>query len=236
MITSLQANAVNYIIDILAIIVIVGSAIVSAKKGFVECIFGMASTIVAALLAFLLMKPALWATGGLFGLQGATENGCIGVLSKIKGFSIDISNQGISEALAGKALPQFLIDAIISSVGQSTIPVGTTIAMLAGKALGGLIVGLVSWVFVFVTVKLLLLLLKKIINSLVEKISIVNGVNIALGILLGVIQGLLIISAVIALLSILPLPGVTSFFNGCVFVKGLYNHNPINVILGWILV
>ena len=236
MITALQASVVNYVIDILAIIVIIGVAIVSAKKGFAECLFGFASTIVAALLAFLLMKPVLNWTNGLFGLQGAVQNGCIDVFSKIKGFSLDISNQGISEALAGKDLPQFLIDAIVSSVGDASIPTGTTIAMLAGNALGGFIVGLIAWVVVFLVAKLLLLLVKNLVCSVIENLPIISSVNTLLGFILGLLQGLLTVSGIIAVLSILPLPGVTAFFNNCFFVGLLYNHNPINVILGWILV
>ena len=157
-------------------------------------------------------------------------------LLKIKGFNLDISNQGISEALAGKDLPQFLIDAIVSSVGDSAIPVGTTIAKLAGEALGGFIVGLIAWVVVFFVAKLLLLLVKNIVCSIVENMPIISSVNTLLGFLLGVLQGLLVISGIIAVLSIIPIPGITSFFNGCVFVGYIYNHNIINVILGWILV
>ena len=236
MITALQAGVANYVIDILAIIVIIGVAIVSAKKGFAECLFGLLSTVAAALVAFIFMKPVLSWTGGLFGLQGVTENGCINALLKIKGFNMDISNQGISEVLAGKDLPKFLIDAIIASVGNASIPVGTTLAMLAGEVLGGFIVGLIAWIVVFLVAKLLLTLLKNLVCSVVENLPIISSVNTLLGFVLGVAQGLLIISAIIAVLSILPIPGVTVFFNDCFFVGLLYNHNPINVILGWILV
>lgn len=236
MLTLLNAGAVNYVIDILAVIVIIGVAIVSAKRGFADCLFGFISTIVAILLAFLLLKPIMNWTNGLFGLQGALENGCTTVLSKIKGFSMDISNQGISEALAGKALPQFLIDAIVSSVGNESIPVGTTIAMLAGDALGGFIAGLIAWLVLFFIAKLILMLVKTLVCSVIENLPIVSSLNTLLGFVLGVLQGLLIISAIVAVLSILPIPSASTFFSNCMFVGWLYNHNPINVIVGWIVV
>ena len=236
MLTLLNAGAVNFVIDILAVIVIIGVAIVSAKRGFADCLFGFISTIVAILLAFLLLKPIMNWTNGLFGLQGALENGCTAVLSKIKGFSMDISNQGISEALAGKALPQFLIDAIVSSVGNESIPVGTTIAMLAGDALGGFIAGLIAWLVLFFIAKLILMLVKTLVCSVIENLPIVSSLNTLLGFVLGVLQGLLIISAIVAVLSILPIPSASTFFSNCMFVGWLYNHNPINVIVGWIVV
>lgn len=236
MLTLLNAGAVNFVIDILAVIVIIGVAIVSAKRGFADCLFGFISTIVAILLAFLLLKPIMNWTNGLFGLQGTLENGCTAVLSKIKGFSMDISNQGISEALAGKALPQFLIDAIVSSVGNESIPVGTTIAMLAGDALGGFIAGLIAWLVLFFIAKLILMLVKTLVCSVIENLPIVSSLNTLLGFVLGVLQGLLIISAIVAVLSILPIPSASTFFSNCMFVGWLYNHNPINVIVGWIVV
>lgn len=236
MLTLLNAGVVNYVIDILAVIVIIGVAIVSAKRGFADCLFGFISTIVAILLAFLLLKPVMNWTNGLFGLQDAVEKGCVSALSKIKGFSMDISNQGISEALAGKALPQFLIDAIVSSVGNESIPAGTTIAMLAGDALGGFIVGLIVWVILFFVAKLLLMLVKNLVCSLIENLPIVSSLNTLLGFVLGLLQGLLVVSGIVAVLSILPIPGATNFFSNCMFVGLLYNHNPINVIVGWIVV
>ena len=149
---------------------------------------------------------------------------------------MDISNQGISEALAGKALPQFLIDAIVSSVGNESIPVGTTIAMLAGDALGGFIAGLIAWLVLFFIAKLILMLVKTLVCSVIENLPIVSSLNTLLGFVLGVLQGLLIISAIVAVLSILPIPSASTFFSNCMFVGWLYNHNPINVIVGWIVV
>jgi uncharacterized membrane protein required for colicin V production len=232
----LNADVVSIIIDILVVLVILVVGLVSAKKGFVECLFGFLATIAAIVLAFLLMKPITSWTGGLFGLEGVLGNACTGVFAKVKPFTIDISNQGISEALAGQKLPQFLIDTIIKEWGNASIPHGTTIAILAGDALGGFITGLIVWVLLFVLGKLLMSLLGKVIGGVVSAIPIVGGLNRLLGFALGLIQGTLIISGIIAVISILPIPNATMFFNNGLLIKLLYNHNPLNVILGWILV
>ena len=236
MLLQLNANVGNYVIDILVIVVILGVAVISAKRGFIDCLFGFISTIVAIVLAFVLMKPFVSWTGGIFGLEGALEKGCTDVFAKVKMFTIDISNQGISEALAGKNLPAFLIDAIVKSVGNESIPAGTTIAMLAGEALGGFITGLISWVIVFLIAKLLLMLLRGTLGAVIENLPIVSGVNHILGFLVGIVKGLMIVSGIIAVISILPIPSATQFFSDCFFVGWLYNHNPLNVIMGWILV
>lgn len=236
MLLQLNANAGNYVIDILVIVVILGVALISAKRGFIDCLFGFISTIVAIILAFALMKPFVGWTGGIFGLEGALGKGCTAVFAKVKAFNFDISNQGISEALAGKNLPAFLIDAIVKGIGNESIPAGTTIAMLAGDALGGFITGLISWVIVFLIAKLLLMLLRNTLGAVIENLPIVGGVNHILGLLVGIVKGLMIVSGIIAVISILPIPSATQFFSDCFFVGWLYNHNPLNVIMGWILV
>ena len=236
MLLQLNAGIANSIIDVLVVVVILGMALISAKKGFVECLFSLISTIVAIILAFSLMKPFTNWTGGLFGLKGLLQSACTSAFSNVKVLAIDISNQGITEALADKDLPKFLIDAIIGSVGNEALPAGTTIAMLAGNKLGEIITALISWIAVFFLAKLLLALLSGLISKIIENLPIIGSVNTLLGFAVGLLKGLLIVSGLIAIISVLPIPAITTFFNNCAFVGWLYNNNPLNVVLGWILV
>jgi hypothetical protein len=66
-------------------------------------------------------------------------------------------------------------------------------------------------------------------------LPIVGAVNSLLGFCVGALQGLLIVSGVVAVLSFIPIDGLTSFFNECVLVNWLYHNNPINLILSWII-
>ena len=223
-------------VDILAVIVILGFAIVSAKRGFVECFFGFISTIVAVLVAFFLMKSVVEWTNGLFGLQKVLQNGCITALGKINGFNVDVSNEGLAALLEEKNLPAFLAKFVVESVGDADIPVGTTLAQVVGAPLGNFATSLIAWLAVFLLAKLLLSILKRIFSSIVRNIPLVGGVNTLLGFAVGALQGLLILSGVLAVLAMLPIENVITFFNECAFVGWLYNHNPINVILGWIIV
>lgn len=234
----LQLNAMisNYVIDALVVIVVVGMAFISAKRGFIDCLFGFISTLLAILLAFLLMKPFANWTGGLFGLRGVLQNACINVFAKVKVFTMDISNQGIAESLDGINLPQFLIDAIIKGVGNEALPAGTTIALLAGNKLGEIITALISFIAVFILVKILISLLSNALGAIIENLPIVGGANTLLGFGVGFLKGLLLTGGLIAVIAVLPIPSATQFFSDCTIVGWLYNHNPLNVILGWILV
>lgn len=231
---ALNATWVNNAVDIAAIVVIAIIAGRSAKKGFVACFFGFISTIVALILAFVLAKPVLGWTNGLFGLEGWLENAITGMLSKITGFDIDVSSVGIEAALADKNLPAFLVNTL-SDLGNDQVPQGTTLAMLAGGELGTLAATLISGIAVFALAKIILKILEKIFSSIVENLPIVGTLNNLLGFLVGALQGLLIVCGIIAVIALFPSTGIVEFFNECTLVGWLYNNNPLHVILSWII-
>ena len=204
--TQLNAYWLHYAVDIVALVVIFACALGGAKKGFVRCFFGFISTVAAIVLAFLLMKKMLDWTNGLFGLQAIMQRGCANAFSKIKGFDIDVSADGVSGAVSGK-LPAFLADLIIDAIGNNNYPEGTTLAKVAGDTVGRLGATVLSWIFVFLLVKLV-------------------GVVVFC-------KGLFFVCAVVAILALIPSSGITAFFNECLLTKALYNHNPLHLVLGW---
>lgn len=235
MLLGLNASWINYAMDGLVVLVAFMFAISSAKKGFVDCFFGFISTILAVIAAFTFMKGMLAWTDGLFGLQDVIENALIGSFEKVKGFDIDVSAAGLEVALQDKNLPSFLVNTIVSSVGNSEVPIGTTLAMVVGATLGEFAATLVAWFAVFLIAKILLKLVRNVLNSLIQSLPIVGSLNRLLGFAVGGIKGILIVCAVIAVLALIPSTGLTAFFNETVIVRWLYNSNPLHVILGWFI-
>ncbi len=236
MLLGLNATWIHYAADAAVIVAMVMFAVSSAKKGFVECFFGFISTILAVIAAFVFMKSVLSWTGGLFGLQGVIENGVVGGLGNIKGFDIDVSAAGIEAALQDKNLPSFLISAVVDSVGNKELPIGTTLAMVVGGTIAEFAATLIAWLAVFIIAKLLLKLVRNVLNSIVESLPIVGSLNHLLGFAVGGIKGLLIVCGVIAVLALIPAEGLTAFFNETAIVGWLYHSNPLHVILGWFIV
>ena len=233
--TSLLAAAAVYIVDAIALLAILIFAVRAAKKGFVDCLFGLISTIGALLIALIFTKAFLSLTGGLFGLQGVIENACVNTLAGVTGFNIDISAQGVENALADKNLPAFLIDMVMENYQGSDIPYGTTLAMLVGGELGGLATTLVAGFALFLIAKLVLRILKNVISGVVQSIPIVGTLDSALGFVLGILQGVLIVSVAIAVLALIPSESITAFFSEGILVNFLFHNNPIHVVLGWII-
>ena len=224
----------HYVADGVVIAAFLIFAILAAKKGFVRCFFGFISTIVALAVAFIFMNAVIGWTDGLFGLQTALNEGCTQWLTKIVGFDVDVSAGGLTAALES-VMPGFLVELIVDGIADQTLPQGTTVAMVAGEALGSVITSFVAWLALFLIAKIVLKLVEKLVSSIVESLPIVGAVNSLLGFCVGALQGLLIVSGVVAVLSFIPIDGLTSFFNECVLVNWLYHNNPINLILSWII-
>jgi len=225
----------SIIADILVLVVFFIFAFVAMKKGFIECFFALVSTAIAILLAFLFMKSFVRWTNGLFGLQELIQDACEGASSKIKGFTIDVSAEGLRELLQEKHFPEFLIQSVLESVANKEVSAGTTVALLLAQKVSGFAVSLLAWFAVFFLAKLFLLLLRKTLHAVVEKLPIVGAVNHLLGFCVGALQGVFIVSAVIAVFAIIPSEGMNAFFNDGAIIGWLYNHNPIHVVVRWII-
>lgn len=225
-------NFTNFIVDIVVILVLVGFGFVCARRGFIECFFGFITTIVALLLAFFLTDVIVLATGGVFGLETSMASGFEETFLKIKGFDIDLSNTGLEAEMAEKNLPKFLIDLIIENYGNEDLAEGTTVALLAATTLSSLAVNFIVWVVLFIAAKLLMLLLKGILNALADRLTLVGVVNIVLGAAVGLFEAFVIVCIVLFILTIIPGEAITSYLSNSLFVGTLYNNNPLNVIIG----
>ena len=236
MLFSLCARWQPFALDGVIIVLLLILGLKDWKKGMIECLFGLLSVLTATAFAFLFMNLLLTATGDLFGLKGVLENACVQVFSNLKGFDFDVSNQGITTALADKNIPTFLIDAVLDEYGNADIPVGTTIGMLVGKSLGGIITGLIAWLVLFALGQAILLIIKQSLITVIHKIPLVDKLDRILGFAVGITKGVLIVSAVLAIISLIPSSGLGEYFGKTAFVGWLYHHNPINEILSWILI
>ncbi len=229
-------NWSNYILDGVLLIAFFLFVFICGKRGFISCFFGIVSTLVAFILAITLAKTLLSATGGLFGLQGVLEGKFIKFFSKLNGFDVDISTSGVKAALQEQDVSALVARLVMKAAGkEDTLAAGTTIGMLLGQSTAKLAMTLLVGILIFVSVKLLMLLLKSILNDTADGIPMLNGVNVFLGSLFGFLYALLIVSVLLALLAILPIKAIPIYLDKTLVVGWLYEHNPLIVILSWLL-
>lgn len=231
----LCAGFSNYLVDIIVLLVLAGFVFVCARRGFIDCFFEFITTIIAFLAALLFTKAVVLATGGLFGLQDVMANSLEGAFVKINGFDTEISAVGMEAALEAKNVPGFLVRLIVNTFGNDTLPLGTTIATVAGGAVARLATMLIVFAILYAIVWSVLFFVRKILNALAKKITLVSRVNTILGGVAGFIEGILIIYAVLSVLSLIPSEGIMTYLNNSIIIGFLYNHNLINIMLGWFI-
>ena len=73
------------------------------------------------------------------------------------------------------------------------------------------------------------------LNVFSESIHLVNGVNVLLGAVVGVLEVLLIVCSILAVLAIFPNEKIAEFLSETLFVGSLYVNNPLIAILGKML-
>ena len=87
----------------------------------------------------------------------------------------------------------------------------------------------------FVVCKLLLLLLKGVLNKFLEEVAFLDTLNIVLGVLVGVSGVMLVVCSILAFLAIIPAPAIGEYMDKALILKVLYNHNPLIFFLGLLL-
>ncbi len=233
---SLCAGWTRYIPDILVGLFFLITLIVSAKKGFIGCILGIVSSLVAVIVAVSFAGAFADGTGGLFGLQGSLTDTFEKTFLNMDGFSVDVSAVGLETALKEQNISAIVSKLVLKVAGnQEEIATGTTLASLLGEAIASLTVRLIAGLLLFILVKIVVRLLKRILKGLVDKIPLLGGVNRVLGGVFGLLYAWVVVSALLAVLAVIPITGITAFFERTLFVGFLYEHNGLVYILSWFI-
>ncbi len=225
----------EYILDIVFVLGVLIWAFIDGRKGFISCFFSFVTAIVCALAVLFLSGPILRLTGGLFGLEGAIQGGLGGWLSGIPMGNIDVSAEGWKMKLDAMALPQFMKDAVLEEISGVVggVPAGTLLGEYLGNVIGSFLSVVICSVLVFIATKLLMILAKGILNKIARASKIISKVNVLGGILAGTFKAFALVCVVLAILSVIPAEGISSFFNNTLILKGLYHNNPLMLVFSW---
>lgn len=226
----------NCIADIIAVLFIFIMTCIGAKKGFINCFFGLVSTLLSLVVAVSFTKVFISMTDGLFGLESFLQTKLEGAFATINGFNADVSESGVEVALQEQNLPAILARLVMKVVGkQDTIAPGTTLAMLLGETTSGMAITLIAGFVLFIVTRIAVRLLKSILSGIAEKITLIHGVNIMMGACVGFMGAALILSAILAVMAVFPNEKIVGYLAKTIFLGALYANNPLVVLIGALL-
>ena len=226
---------VEYVIDIVFLLAIVVWALVDAKKGFIGCFFSFISAIVCATAVLFLTGPVLRLTGGLFGLEKTIQGGLGDWLSTIPMGNIDISTSGWMEKMETLGLPQFIKDEVLKEISTitGTIPEGTMLGQYIGSAVGSFLALVICGILVLLITKLLMMLTRGILNSIAKASPFIWKINMVGGILAGAFKAVAMTCVILSILAVIPVEGISNFFDNTLLLKDWYHNNPMMTIYSW---
>lgn len=220
------------IVDIIGIIIVLICAFIAFKKGFVKTFFGFISTFVAIILAFTLCSTGVMIIKQNTGIDEWIENTLTVSLKieqkeEISGDSneeptvSDEDNKNILENVF-----ENLPENIQSMVGFEEYKENTKKTIVASAT--EVILKILSWIIIYVLVRLLLLVVCLICNGIMN-IAFLKQINNLAGLILGVILGLFrvyIILAVISfLVAVVPLESVVELIKSSMIISLMYENN-----------
>lgn len=221
-----------YIVDIVCILWLVISSFRGAKKGFIGCLAGFFSTIVALILAFSLAPTLVRGLSSLFGETGSLTAKLERSFSSWTGFDKDISAEGLSSALEGVSLPSFIVKYVVNHFGSDTLPAGTTLAMVIAPVVSQFVGLIVSGTIIFIVTKIVFFILVKLLTKLVRSAPAVSAVNTLFGTVVGFLKAAVIICGILELIALIPSASVSEFFGNCFLIKYIFHENPLAKLWG----
>ncbi len=178
------------IVDIIAILILVGMIVWGAKRGFVKSVFSLGSLILSLILALTLYPM----------VTDFLADSVVGDYVRLNVYEMfddkaedEIPAEEASDALK---LPASLQEAILGTTEKAATVVKDTLA----TSMANLALKILSILIVFILVKLILWILSVLLNA-VAKLPLLKTANKLLGGVIGTIYGVLLIYVILAVLT-----------------------------------
>lgn len=234
---SSTVTAPAVIVDIAAIVIILIMAIVSGVKGFMKCLIGFIGTVMSIVLALLFCKAVSSFFQNQFGWLSSLSDFFCERFSSLDAFNVPISD---ASELTDMNVPAFIVSVVIEAFSSSPIPEGATAAELIAPVLAQYLLNIISFAIIFLLIKLICFILNKTLGEVVRGIPLVRSVNALLGFLVGAVEAVLLICAVLAVISLIPADGLNDFIATTTIVHFFYENNfagllfKLTVSSGWV--
>lgn len=213
----------SLIIDIIIIAIILLSTYLGYKKGLIGVAFKIISFIIALSITLILYKPV-----SNYIIQETTIDDTIRstISEKIAGAETTQEGKIVENDQTPKVITQYINSVVEETVQNSK----QAIAQVVSENLTVSMINIIVMIGLFIIIRIILIAVMAILK-LIGKIPVIKQFNEIGGILYGIIRGLLIIYAVLAIIS-LALPMLDkmqplNYINSTIITKFMYNNNII---------
>ena len=177
------------IIDYIIIGVVLISALIGLKKGFIKVLFSLIRKFASFFIALFLVKPVrsflrtTIVNDKVFDFFNNWTSGKGGAMNE------PIPEGGMSEALTESLnLPKFISDLLVKVVGDGTATEGMTLGQVLAETLTYYVLTIVAFLLLLIVASIVIALLSKLLTSIFESDEL-KGINRFLGFLLGIAIG-----------------------------------------------
>lgn len=182
-----------YIYDIVIVLVFAAFLVYGYRKGLLRTLLQFASSLIAIVLTYLLVKPFTnWLINIGF-LKGTTDS----ISSSVGEQVLAVGDRLISP------LTNFMPERWARGIIMQSEPAQESLSVSAGEATARLFLGAVAFLILFLILQTVLGVIARAVNRIIDYIPLIGWVNHLGGLLLGGIFGLIIIWLVTMILTAL---------------------------------
>ena len=226
---------IGAIIDIVALALIIVSALIGLKQGFTKTFVSTFGSILAIILAILLSSASAKFLESKFELTTKISSGLENTLRNL--FGAELMDTTIEQAndinLAQSGLSSLIIKIVLSIKGTSALPPDTTLNKIIAPSFAYFITVIISIAILYILLKITLFLLSELILK-AHKWKIVKTADKSLGFVFGSLRAILIVQLLIMIFGLLPFGlfnSITSAISSTAITKFLSTINLFPKIL-----
>lgn len=209
------------IIDLIVVLYLLIMALIGIKRGFVKMLFklfGTLAIIIGAVLLAPIVGQALIEPIGHFvqapiaeWMSGLTTESGIEIFTQTFNWGDPaVQSELLPMALSAMGLPNFLSGIIVDlGIFTSMLEGAGNVALIDVLPAGitAIAMTVIAFVILLIALAVVVFFIKRLLTNLTE-FSLFGGINKILGCVFGLVQGYLVVSVLLAVVSYIPAPGI----------------------------
>lgn len=226
----------NAAIDVILICLMAVFAVYGFIKGFTSLIVSFLAGILTLVLSFVLCSNAASFLNRVFGMTDKISESLAGALPNL--FGEELMNMPVflvnENNLGSLSVPKFIVQLLLKIASDGSVPPETPVVEVLAPTFAYYIAVVIGFILCYILFRILFFLLGKLFKG-VNAIPVLGSVNRLLGLLLGAIQGFIVVYIALSVVDILPfgfLEGFKNLLAASKVASGIMSINVFGILFG----